>query len=311
MPKPKSCSSKPSSVRSPASAFVRRLTFRALLGATFTGTVGYGFDVLRERVARQHAFPQSQLGIILKQRPTWMSDALAQQVANSIRPAGLPSAMDHQVLHDVADVCAANPWVKNVRQVRRVFNKAPGDAIEIDCDYRTPMALVHCGDQLVLIDEDGYKLPEKFPAVQPPRIMFDAQGHMNIRIIDGVHALPPYLDGQKWSGDDLHAGLQLAKLLHGKTFTEEVHRINVSNFGGRRNPRDPQITLVTKHKTEIRWGEPLDLGFHAEKTPGEKLQRLASLHQRYGRIDGGYSWLDIRLDKVLYPQGESPLVQGN
>jgi hypothetical protein len=25
----------------------------------------------------------------------------------------------------------------------------------------------------------------------------------------------------------------------------------------------------------------------------------------------GYSWLDIRLDKVLYPQGESPLVQGN
>ena len=48
-----------------------------------------------------------------------------------------------------------------------------------------------------------------------------------------------------------------------------------------------------------------------EKSPAEKLQRLANLHQRFGRVDGGYSWLDIRLDKVLYPQGESPLVQGN
>ena len=311
MPKPKSRPSKTASLGAGSAAFFRRLTVCALLSAAFTGTVGYGFYSLRERVAKQHAFPQSQLGIILKQRPTWMSDALAQQVANSIRPAGLHSAMDHQVLRDVADVCAANPWVKSVRQVRRVFNKAPGDAIEIDCDYRTPMALVHCGDQLVLIDEEGHKLPERYPAAHPPRIMLDAQGHMNIRIIDGVHALPPYLDGQKWTGDDLRAGIHLAKLLHGKTYTEEIHRINVSNFAGRRNPRDPQITLVTKHKTEIRWGAPLDVTVQVEKSPAEKLQRIASLHQRYGRIDGGYSWLDIRLDKVLYPQGESPLVQGN
>ena len=290
---------------------IRRFTLRALLAGAFLGSVGYGFHTLRHYVEHRHAFPRQQLGIIIKDRPVWMSHELALQIANEIRPAGLHSAMDHQVLRDVTDGLLHNPWVRSVRQVRRVFNKAPGDAIEVDCEYRTPVALVHCANQLVLVDEDGYKLPEKYPASQPPRIMFDAQGHVNIRIIDGVHALPPYLDGQRWSGDDLRAGLQIARLLHGKAYTEEIHRINVSNFAGRRNSRDPQITLVTKHKTEIRWGEPLDVAFRIEKSPAEKLQRLASLHQRYGRLDGGYSWLDIRLDKVLHPQGESPLVQGN
>lgn len=307
MPRPKSSSSK----QNRGTGAIRRFTLRALFTGAFLGSVGYAFHTLQEYVEHRHAFPQKQLGIIIKDRPTWMSDALALQIANSIRPAGLHSAMDHQVLRDVTDVLLHNPWVRNVKQVRRVFNKAPGDAIEVDCEYRTPVALVHCYNQFVLVDEEGHKLPEKYPANQPPPIMFDAQGHMNIRIIEGVHALPPYLDGQKWSGDDLRAGLQIARLLHGKTYTEEIHRINVSNFAGRRNPRDSQITLVTKHKTEIRWGEPLDVAFHVEKSPAEKLQRLASLHQRYGRVDGGYSWLDIRLDKVLYPQGESPLVQGH
>lgn len=307
----KSKSSSSSSKAARGTGAFRRFTIRLLLSGAFVGSLGYGFHLVHRYVEQRHAFPQQQLGVIIKDRPTWMSDALGLQIANSIRPAGLHSAMEHQVLRDVADGLLHNPWVRSVKQVRRVFNKGPGDAIELECEYRTPVALVHCAGQFVLVDEEGYKLPEKYPSQQFPPIMFDAQGHMNIRIIDGVHALPPYLDGQKWAGDDLRAGLQIARLLHGKSYTEDIHRINVANFGGRRSPREPQITLITKHQTEIRWGEPLDVAFKVEKSPAEKLQRLANLHQRFGRVDGGYSWLDIRLDKVLYPQGESPLVQRN
>ena len=35
--------------------------------------------------------------------------------------------------------------------------------------------------------------------------------------------------------------------------------------------------------------EKVDVAFRVEKSPAEKLQRLASLHQRYGRIDGDCS----------------------
>src|SRR5688500_17911572 len=96
----------------------RRFTLRALLGATFLGSVGYGFYALRDYVEHRHASPQQQLGIIIKDRPVWMSHELALQIANEIRPAGLHSAMDHQVLRDVTDGLRHNPWVRSVRQVR-------------------------------------------------------------------------------------------------------------------------------------------------------------------------------------------------
>ena len=141
-------------------------------------------------------------------------------------------------------------------------------------------------------------------------ILLGPDGKMNLRIIEGVAAMPPYLDGQKWLGEDLSAGLDMAKLLYGRPSTEEIQKIDVANFKGRKNPRDAQIVLLTKYRSEVRWGEPIKLSFYAELPPVQKLERLALICQKYGRVDGGHSWVDIRLDKVMYPAEEAPVVNG-
>jgi hypothetical protein len=137
--------------------------------------------------------------------------------------------------------------------------------------------------------------------------MFGPDGRVNIRVIEGVAAAAPNSNGQKWAGEDLAAGLDLAKYLFGRPCTEEIYRVNVANFKGRRNPRDAQITLLTRYNSEIRWGEPIRMNFHAEVSPEEKMNRLAAICDRFGRVDGRHSWIDIRLDKVMCPKEESPV----
>ena len=64
--------------------------------------------------------------VVLKNRPVWMSDFLAEQIAKTARPAGTHSAFDHQLLVDTVALLRANPWIRDVRQVRRAYGRKPG-----------------------------------------------------------------------------------------------------------------------------------------------------------------------------------------
>ena len=219
----------------------------------------------------------------------------------------------------MAATLSANPWVKRVVQVRRIYGKSAGDTVEINCEYRAPMALVAIPKaktqrhpwtddnirQYILVDSEGTRLPDP-PGAKAPDIMF-SDGKVNLRIIEGVGAEPPAKPGLAWAGADLRGGLDLAGLLYGRDFTEEIYRVDVSNFGGRKNARDPQFVLVTKSRSTIYWGEPVNATFHAELTPAEKLQFLANNRRKYGQVDAKHSWLDIRFEGGRYPVEERPI----
>jgi len=282
-----------------------------LIGLVILGTIGtgsaYGYYRLRQHIEQELAYPESQPTVVLKDRPAWMSDALAERIANSAQPTGARSALDHQLLKDIATVLQYNPWVREVRQVRRVFGKSPGDTIEIDCEYREPMALAAYRGEYILIDGQGYRLPERFPGKTNPRIMFGAEGGVVLRIIEGVVFVPPEMNGKRKPAEDLLAGLDLVKLLYGKPFADEIYRVNVANFGGRQDGRKAHLSLTTKYGTEIAWGRPVrSLNF--ELPAAKKLERLAALKDYFKRVDGGRSRLDIRNDAILQPATEKDSV---
>jgi hypothetical protein len=216
--------------------------------------------------------------------------------------------MDHQLLKEVAEVLQRNPWVRQVRHVRRIFTKAPGDTVEIDCEFRAPMALVPYRNEYILIDNEGYRLPERFPAKENPRIMFGADGRVNLRIIEGVAVAPPLLDGQKWLGDDLQAGLDLARILYNQPFSDDIYGINVANFHSRKSRNEAQIVLLTKYDTEVRWGAPIQGPINFEVSPARKLQVMATTFDSCKRVDANYPWIDIHFDKVGIPE-QAPLVR--
>ena len=305
---------KPSKPRASAapSETARRLRIIALnllIAGVLIGGAAFGISRLRRYADSTLARPVTTPVIVLKGRPGWMSETHAQQIALAVKPQTVTSALDQQLLEKIANQLAANPWVKQVKRVRRAYGQSAGDTIEIECDFRTPMALVATRDQYILVDNEGVRLPAAFPNTQPPRMMFAADGAVNIRLIEGVSALPPAKDGLKWTGDDLKAGLDMVKFLYGRPMAEEIHAVNVTNFRGRKSSHEAQLVLVTKYQTEIRWGEPLFVAFAAELSKEEKLERLARVRDQYGRIDAGRPWIDIRMDKITYP-AEPPATPG-
>jgi hypothetical protein len=79
----------------------------------------------------------------------------------------------------------------------------------------------------------------------------------------------------------------------------------VTNFAGRVDPREAQLTLGTVNGTQIRWGRPVNAkDYFVEVSPAKKLQYLEQIRNQYGRIDGGDAWIDIRFDRITYPSTE-------
>jgi hypothetical protein len=291
---------------------VRRVCLHMLAAIMLVGWLGYGYYRIRQYVTRDVVFPDRPPKVVLKNRPAWMSDALAIQILNSVRPAGTHSSFDRQLLIDTASILQSNPWIRQVRQVRRAYGQRPGDTLEIDCDFRAPIALVHWKDYYWLVDGEAVKLPEQFTADQLPRIVLGPDRKLNIRIVEGV-TQPPVESGQVWRGDDLGAALDLVKLLYGKPYAEELVKVDVSNYGGRIDSKEAQISLITRYETAIRWGRPINArDFFVEVSTAQKLKYLEEIYAQFHRVDGGRQWIDIRFDRITYPsEGSSARLDGS
>jgi hypothetical protein len=305
MPKTTKKSAKPVAVKRTVdpqrSAMIRRVWIHSCCAILFLGLLGAAFYSSKKYVAQNLAFPSQPARVVLKNRPAWMSDLLAEQITRMAKPIGAHSAFDQQMLVDIDRILRASPWIRDVKQVRREYANQPGDTIEIDCDYRAPVALVKWKDYFWLVDGEGVKLPAQFTASQLDQVVRGADHKINIRVIEGVQQ-PPVESGKKWPGDDLQSGLDLVKLLYGQPYTEEIVTVDVANFAGRVDLKEAQLTLGTIHDTSIRWGRPMNdsRDFFLEVPTQRKLDRLKCAVAQYGRVDAGQPWIDIRFDKTTY-----------
>src|SRR3954464_8792991 len=112
--KPQSMKSKPkpAATRAPMDPQRARLMRRVLAHVTaaiiFVGGLAVGFYFMRQHVERDLVFPSTAPHVVLKNRPVWMSDFLAEQIVRSARPIGAHSSFDHQLLVDVTRKLESN-----------------------------------------------------------------------------------------------------------------------------------------------------------------------------------------------------------
>jgi hypothetical protein len=158
-----------------------------------------------------------------------------------------------------------------------------------------------------LVDEMGVRLSDRFTEQDVPNIQFDPDGHTRIRVIEGVQHAVPQLAGDPWPGADLKAGLRMVGYLFDKPYTEQILRVNVSNFDGHAD-RDPRLVLDTSFGTQIWWGRPPgdDLDSFIEVSTTRKFYYLRTIFEQTGRVDGKHKWIDIRFDKATCPPDEEP-----
>ena len=246
--------------------------------------------------------------VVLKDRPAWMSDFLADQICAAAQPPGSHSALNRDLLKDAKALLENNErtsaWIREIRQLKLVYGKKAGDTLVIDCDFRAPIALVQYQGFYYLVDGDGVALPERYSQDQVSKIVFGRNGKMNIRVVTGIRSERPPYAGQMWQGDDLVAALDMVKILYDRPFAEEIVKVDVSNFNGREDAREAQLVLSTKRNTQIRWGRPVNSTDLAEVPTRQKLTYMANLFKETRRVDGGFSWVDLRFDTIRGPASE-------
>lgn len=285
-----------------------KLGFHLSLAVTLFGGLGAGYYYADRFVDQKIALNTQPLIVVVKNRPPWMNRFLVEQIAAIARPVGERSSFDHQMLVEAGETLARNPWVSNVRSVRRAYTRNPGDTLEIDCDYRAPVALVKYGAFYWLVDEQGVRLSDRFTEQDVANIQLDPDGHTTIRVIEGVQHAVPQLAGERWPGDDLQAGLTMIRYLFNKPFTEQILRVNVTNVGGRVDLKDPRLVLGTSFGTQIWWGRPPGdaVDSFIEPSSTKKLYNLRTIFEETGRVDGKHKWIDVRFDQPTCPPDEDP-----
>jgi hypothetical protein len=175
------------------------------------------------------------------------------------------------------------PWVRRVTAVERVFP----DQLRVRFDYRLPEVAVKRQGGYVIVDAEGVRLPGVY--VDPPAICARAVE------VTGVASLPPP-PGSEWNDPALKAAMQLAAFAQENPLLArlKVHEIDVSNFGGKTDPRKSEVTFVTATGCGIAWGRAPGGGKFGEPSTEEKLENLRSVLAAYPGLHG------VRTVKVYF-----------
>jgi hypothetical protein len=189
------------------------------------------------------------------------------------------------LLKQLAGHYAAQPWVRRVVRVQRVFP----DRVIVRLEYRRPLAFVAQGrHQYYWVDEDGVRLPGVYSRDE-------VYGRVRQMVIGGV-AEPPPEPGRPWVGADLAAGLRLVRRLGRHVARNQLDAISVANYGGRINPGESHLILLTPDNTHVLWGN----------APGEEGPYEASFELKLANLAWFYNNAD---DKQPGLQGQFRTIQ--
>ena len=212
----------------------------------------------------------------LHDAPPWMTAPVRQQIAERVAGVIKPDAMQGESLEHAAAALAEDPWVANVKQIRRL-----GDGrIIIEADYREPVAVVETAIGYILVDIAGVRLPGVY--------LREQVGQLHLPMIAGVDAAPPDQPGRQWTGEDLRAALALVELLSAEPYADQVRTFDVrkTDLGMLR------LAMLTD-EGEVMWGYPPGHEQTIEPSWRVKVERLRRLYASYHTISAGRAVVEI------------------
>jgi len=259
------------------------------------------------------------MDVSLAPKPDWMPDALARRITSGLLPPGV-GYYSKDLTERVRTRALANPWVRRVNRVAKYLDhETRRGVVEVEAEFRMPVAKVKCESMYAYLDEEGYRLPaaqvptwaawdRKTPNVRSYYITRDevppgmVASRIHYMVIEGAQAQPPEV-GRKWPGEDMAAGLALVKLVAPKPYAYQITEIDVRNFDGRIDPDQPHLRMWAQfgrfNPTDIRFGRfPRPDGDYVV-SPQRKLSYLDQYAQDHeGFLAGRNRYIDLRYDQL-------------
>ncbi|MFW6132773.1 MAG: hypothetical protein ACOC8F_02665 [Planctomycetota bacterium] len=283
-----------------------------------------------EHRARGHVRPR----VRLVDAPSWLPPTLRRRIVADVSPPTGADLRDPQLAERVYRRAGANPWLSDVRRVRKCRTDDPSrGVVEVSATYRAPAARVLSDDgrRFAYVSRDAHRLPDTVPLwrARVPvdggtrTAYFTGRAHIPAGATDaarvhyfalrGIEATPP-APGEPWTGEDVEAGLRIVELLRDRPYRAQIAEIDVRNVRWRVTRSEPQIRLLARD----RWGRRTEIVFgrfpHPDGdwvvTPHEKMTKLDAYAGRHGgRVVGFHARVDLtRPDQVAvmpYDEGDA------
>jgi hypothetical protein len=251
--------------------------FKGLFFLIFLAAVLAGFAYLDTFVKKQNTAISPNLPIeLVGDIPNWVSDEIKNRVI-AAATAEIPEAESNTAAGIQKNIIGLVPWITDVKV------QATHNGIEISGRFRKPIATVTAYKVKYYLDTDLVVLD------------YVPLANLSVVTVDGLRFIERPVVGSIWQGDDLAAALAVLSRLErmdsavcpDKPLLRLIDTIDVSNFNGRENKREPHIVLYTKENIEIIWGAEIGTWQrHLESPDDDKLAKLYTFYQQNPTLSG-------------------------
>jgi len=256
--------------------------------------VGVGFVFLRG-YAWRIVFGSGKKAELRIAKPPWVTSQLEQMVRTAAQANGEDLTIDEDLTKSVLEnLQKLLPWIEDVN------TGLYGDSLHVTGHWRKPLVLVESRTGRFYVDVQQVVLEY----VEIPTLPI-----VKVRGLSTFIDSPPV--GKPLRLDDLGAAIAIVDLLDrmdreqrpDKPLLNEIAAIDVSNFGGRGNARDPHIVLYAKDDIQIIWGAEKDAwAQNLEATDEEKLAKLYGYYKENGTLLGSVKYINLRAPQDRVPQ---------
>ncbi len=270
-------------------AFWAHSLFRILIAALVFAGGWMLIAMARDQAVKLDDFQISTGCIDLASKPSWVKGVVETQIKTVPEGAGSVSLLDSSATTKIASTLAANPWVKEVKSVVRQFP----NRVRAEVALRDPAAFVLRSGKFYVIASDGTRLPGEYSSITEPGL--------DLPMIVYVRSMPPAA-GKIWDDPAVTEGAKVAAVLRKHPDVAKAARImaiDTSNIGGRRTPRESEITLLTHDRTQIFWGRGVDYPGGTELSPERKMAGLKAVLKEQGTI-ADKEYVDLRFPNPVF-----------
>ncbi len=248
----------------------------AVVMVVFLGATGYAVTKLEAHVHNRVHARTAAPTLTFVDMPDGVAELALDDLSASVADLLEGEWTDESLCATMAGRLTDTGWLASLNFVRRL----PDARFEVSGVYRIPQAMVQHGDDFLLIDGQGIRLPGLYRYAP------------TWKLVQGV-SLPPPAPGQLWNGQDVQTALDLVRLIESELYSGQITGVLVENVGGRVAPSRCHVELATDRSGgRIRWGSGLGMELE-ENSAGQKMAILRANYGQTGRADANHTVIDV------------------
>lgn len=257
------------------------------IAAILAGGWFFVWGRVHEHVLASPDYRLDPRNITLTAPPRWIHADVKAEVIRDASFDQTLSILEPDLTVRIAQAFALHPWIQ---RVNRVSKKHPA-SVEVDVEYREPVAMVEVSGGLLPVDREGVLLPSDD---------FSPAAARNYPRISGVNSEPVGPVGTNWGDTHVVGAAKVAAVCAPHWQVLRLYRVvAMPRLAGSVSASEGGFELYTHAGTQIVWGHAPGKELPSEMPSAEKIRQLVGYAQEKGSLDPptGSQRIDLRSGK--------------